>query len=149
VLRGLLLGVVLAGLALVGCGSGGPAPKPPLTGDGAAAALRGSGLPVTDVRVFTAETDPNKLLGRPGEYTHKVSWQDTRTPGEGNDATIEVFATADDLKRRKAYTEAIARTGGLFAQYVEANEARLALLRLPHDLTPDQAKGYRDWLAAL
>src|SRR5687768_6551864 len=103
---------LLAGLALVGCGRA-PA-RPPLTGETVAASLRGSGLPVTGVRVLTADTDPNKLLGRPGEYTAKVSWQDGRAPGEANDATIEVFATADDLKRRKAYTEAVAKTGSMF-----------------------------------
>jgi hypothetical protein len=141
-----VLGLVLGAWVLLGCGG---AARAPLTAEAVVASLRGSGLPVTEVREFTAESDPNKLLGRPGQYTLKVSWQDTRAAGEGQDATVEVFATAEALAQRKAYTKAIADTGGFFAQYIETNDGRLALLRLPHQLTPEQAKPYRDWLAAL
>jgi hypothetical protein len=110
-------------------------------------ALAAGGFPTDDVRAFTPDTDPNQLLGRPGQYVAKVSWTDPRAP-EG-DATIEVFADAEALRARKAYTEAISPAGGPFTQYLYANEPRRALLRLPHQLTPDQAKTYQDWLASL
>jgi hypothetical protein len=110
-------------------------------------ALASSGLPVSDVHAFTAETDPNQLLGRPNQYTVKVSWKDERAPAE--DATIEVFPDLAALRARQTFTEAISQTGGPFTQYIFPNERRLALLRLPRGLTPDQADAYRRWLDTL
>lgn len=37
-----------------------------------------AGLPISTSVVFTAETDPNDNLARPGQYTGKVSWVDER-----------------------------------------------------------------------
>ena len=68
-----------------------PAPTPPpLDSAAIQQALTAAGIAVADVRAFTAENDPNQLLGRPGQYVAKVSWKDTRA--QDVDATIEVFA---------------------------------------------------------
>lgn len=104
-------------------------------------------LPVEQVRIFDAQTDPNRLLGRPGQYVGKVSWRDTRAPD--SDATIELFADEPSLLARQRYVEAIVSSGGIFGQYVYANGPRLALLRLPFALTPDQAAEYAAWLATI
>jgi hypothetical protein len=42
------------------------------------AALKSAGLPIGAVRSYTASTDPNKLLGRPGQYTGKANFRDRR-----------------------------------------------------------------------
>lgn len=141
-----MLCAAMLGMLLIGCAA--PSQPAPLTGDQLSASLASSGLPVTNVRVFTADTDPNKLLGRPQQYIAKVNWDDQRlsTP---DDATIEVFPDAASLDARQKYTQAISDTGGAFAQYIERNDGRHVLLRLPHELTPDQAATYEAWLAAL
>ncbi|MFN8511345.1 MAG: hypothetical protein U0232_14560 [Thermomicrobiales bacterium] len=94
--------------------------------------------------VWTAETDPNKLLGRPFQYTSKVTFRDTRLPLRPNPrsmpADVEVFATAADLQSRKTYIESVIKTSPQFVQYVYS--ANLALLRLGKGLTPDQAAAY-------
>src|SRR6266542_488796 len=130
-------------LLLTGC----VAVRPALSSAAVAASLSASRLPVSDVRVFTAADDPNKLLGRPNQYIGKVSWKDLREPDD--DATIEVFPDTATLKARTTYTETISKSAGMFAQYIVPNEQRLALMRLPHRLTPDDAEAYKAWFAAL
>jgi len=119
-----------------------------LTGETLAGSLNSSGLPVKDVVVFNADTDPNHLLGRPNQYTAKVSWHDSRVePADDlSQATAEVFANGTDLDARSKLAEAASKAGAGFAQYIYRNDQRLVLLRLPHELTPDQAKQYEDWL---
>ena len=123
-----------------------PSPSPaPLLGEAVAAAVRASGQPISDVVVFTAETDPNKLLGRPGQYIAKVSWRDTRVTSPTDLATIEVFADAASMQSRFTYLDAIIKSAPLFLQWMYRNDARLAILRLPKDLTPDQASAWEQW----
>lgn len=125
-----------------------PSPtRSPLNEAAVKAALESSGFGVTSIVVFTAETDPNKFLGRPGQYIGKVSWKDPRAPRE--DATIEVFPDAASLQARFVYIDAIMKSSPMFLQWMFRNETRLALLRLPKDLTPDQAKEYENWLSKL
>jgi len=126
-----------------------PTPTPtisPLLGDAVAAAVKASGFPIAELTVFTAETDPNKLLGRPGQYAAKVSWRDTRvTDRYADQATIEVFPDSASLQMRFTYIDGIMKSSPLFLQWMYRNDARLALLRLPKELTPDQAKAWEDW----
>ncbi len=74
--------------------------------------LAAQGLPIGELVEFTAETDPNELLGRPGGYTSKVNFQDTRLEPESTDfdvqdgGAVEVFATPEDLEDRVARLEA-------------------------------------------
>ncbi|MFJ7250541.1 hypothetical protein ACIQWA_38680 [Kitasatospora sp. NPDC098652] len=66
-------------------------------------------------RSVTAEDDPNHLLGRPGQYTSKVTFTDTRVKAadlDGQDAdsvarggAIEVFATPADAEQRAKYIQ--------------------------------------------
>lgn len=117
-------------------------------GDAVAAAVRASGITVTDLIVYTAETDPNKLLGRPGQYIAKASWKDPRV-STADPATIEVFPDAASLQARFAYIDGIFKSSPMLLQWMYRNEARLALLRLPKDLTPDQARAWDDWFKKL
>lgn len=139
---------LLLALVLIGCGG---TTATPVTSQSITAALEKSGLPITGVQAFTAETDPNKLLGRPGQYTVKVSWKDTRAlaGAQGGDATIEVYPDLDAAKKRAEYITEIGKASAPLLQYVYLNEKHRAVLRAPKDLTPDQAKGYQDWLNKL
>jgi hypothetical protein len=74
------LGLVATSVLLVACGAPGAPAAPPITPDAVAASLRASGLPVSGVVVHTPETDPNHLLGRPGQYTGKIDFHDERGP---------------------------------------------------------------------
>jgi len=121
-------------------------PAPELDGDVVAAALLASGLPIVDVRVFTAETDPEKALGRPNQYNHKVSWRDTRADG---DASIEVFPTLASLEARKRLADARNSREGNLSEYLYARTGRRALMRLPRALAPEHAREYEDWFERL
>lgn len=127
-----------------------PRPSPtssPLSEAAVKAALESSGFGVTNIVAFTAETDRNKLLGRPGQYIAKVSWRDPRAPDD--DATIEIFPDPASLQARFTYIDTIMKSSPLLLQWMFRNDARLALLRVPKDLTPDQAKQYENWLSKL
>jgi len=115
------------------------------TPDDVFAALKSAGLPIGAVRSYTASTDPNELLGRPGQYTGKANFRDRRLPptkdfDTSSGGSVETFANQDDAKHRYDYVSAIAKGSALFAEYdyLERN----ALLRLSSKLTPAQAKVY-------
>ena len=65
--------------------------------------LQAAGLTIGKVIVYTEETDPNDLLGRPGQYTSKAAFTDTRVDESDLVATpkwdvarggsVEVFET--------------------------------------------------------
>jgi hypothetical protein len=100
---------------------------------------------------FSADTDPNKLLGRPNGYTSKVSFTDSRIgpddllgvePG-GVDAggSVEVFADADAAAARQQYIQQLQKAAPLLGteySYVDGT----ALVRVSGKLTPDQAADY-------
>src|SRR5256885_634879 len=69
--------------------------------------LKAAGLPMANIVIYTAETDTNHLLGRPGQYTGKANWNDTRDPDTTDTYSVELFATTDDLSRREQYVKAI------------------------------------------
>jgi hypothetical protein len=107
-------------------------------------AFKDAGLPLGRVEEYTAETDPNGLLGRPNQYIGKLNFEDTRKGDPESDTltggTVEVFDSQDNLATRKKYTEAISESASMFAQYIYAHKN--ILLRIDHQLTPDQAKEY-------
>lgn len=106
--------------------------------------LKKAGLPIGKYRVYTAATDPNKLLGRPGQYTSKVNFNDTRI-GFRSDysvdggGAVEVFPDESGAKSRYSYLVALAKSP-LFAEYTYLQGK--VVLRVAHELTPAQAKQY-------
>lgn len=155
-----LLLVVLA-LSLAGCGdtpvTSTPAatstPVPVKSPDATTIVqrLKAAGMPVGDVVAWTAETDPNHLLGRPSQYISKATFRDTRIPATADPSVdaggdVEVFNNESDLKARKDYIEAIVKSTPLVVQYVYGSN--VALLRLSKILTPDQAAQYQQALTA-
>jgi hypothetical protein len=131
-------------------GSGTPAGLVALTEDAIVDALSASDLPITNLEVFDAETDPNSLLGRPGQYTIKVSWKDGRlTDSIDPVGTIEVFPDVESMQGRADYIEQIGQEASMLLQWVFTDERTGAVLRVSSDLTPDQAAEYEAWLQSL
>ena len=106
--------------------------------------LKAAGLPIGNIITYTAETDPNKLLGRPNQYTSKVNFADTRVEqfeeSEPIGGTVEVFTNKEDASKRKEYIETMAKEMSMLTQYIYLNGT--VLLRIDQDLTPDQATKY-------
>jgi hypothetical protein len=146
-----------------------PAPGGADAGD-LVAALKASGLPIAEVKAYTADDDPEHLLGRPGQYTSKADFRDTRVDGPtigtspcdpippnappgskpachptpfpevAYGGSIEMFASAGDAKHR--YDEAT--TTGLSDFEEHDYLAGKVLLRLSDGLTPTQTTQYED-----
>jgi hypothetical protein len=113
------------------------------------ASLQASGLPVTGIVAYTAENDPNKLLGRPGQYIGKVSWKDSRAGQSASEATVEWFGDDQSFNARFTYLDGIIKSSPLLLQYMYKNDARRAIARVPKELTPVQAGDYEVWLKKL
>lgn len=156
------------GLALTGCGAAtrGDNSAAAALGDNSAAAaavaaspkdasqiaasLVSAGLKLQNIKAETAESDDNHLLGRPGQYTSKVFFYDSRhpKPGAGNDEgenTIEVFANAADAKRRKDYIENVTKDAPFMQQYMVLQGPVLA--RFDKVLLPAEVEQYKKALA--
>lgn len=107
------------------------------------AGLKATGLPVDRVRDITAETDGNKLLGRPNQYVSKTDFVDGRAAdgdlGE-NTNQVEVFATEEDAKARFDYVDRVSKSAPMFNQYLYLRGK--VVLRLSNALTPEIAKAY-------
>lgn len=106
--------------------------------------LRAAGLPIGAVEVYDSSNDPNELLGRPGQYTGKASFADTRIGTEVNGVDgggdVETFGDEASLTKRFEYLSLVADKpplGGWY-QYKAGN----AILRVPFALTPEQAQQY-------
>lgn len=117
-------------------------------------ALIGLGAPVTDYVVYTAETDPNELLGRPGGYSGKATFTDSRTADRSterfdiaNGGSVEVFASESEAVRRADYIRSVLDANPILGTEYDFISGRV-LLRLSPGLTPDEAAEYEDWLVA-
>lgn len=144
---------ITAAMALAGCGApteklpedpaAKPAPKTVADAQEILTAFRAASLPIDKVRTITAETDSNKLLGRPHQYTSKVDFLDTRFPdGKLEEATnnIEVFATPDDAQRRHDYIDGVMKDLPMATQYLILRKN--ILVRINGAVSPTAAKEY-------
>ncbi|MFE9496992.1 hypothetical protein [Streptomyces collinus] len=105
----------------------------------------------------TAANDPNHLLGRPGQYTSKVTFNDTRIKAgdvEGSDkgdvdrgGAIEAFAHHAEAKARAEYIQGFAKSMPALAEYDYVHGT--VLVRVSHYLTPQQAAAYKTAADAL
>lgn len=125
-----------------------PTPSPKLeTAEDYANALKDAGLPIGEIEVWTAETDPNKQLGRPNQYTSKIDFADTTLeqsdPEYFTGGTIETFATKDDCQSRYEYLSQFTdpSLGALgLNQYMYKGDK--VILRVSYDVVPDEAAKY-------
>ena len=101
--------------------------------------------------VYTAETDPNHLLGEPNGYTAEATFTDNRIspadtagvrPGSiQKGGSVEVFADASSATIRRQRLGQLERSAPLPAgEYTFTNGP--ALLRVSGRLTPAQAAEY-------
>ena len=153
-MRSLLAVVLFSALALAACGGGDDDSRKGAGIDAGAviAALKTMGLPIGESLAYTAETDPNKMLGRPNGYTSKATFHDSRLKQRGpmdldGGGSVEVFASADEAESRKKYIDGIGKAGAVLSEYSWLKGA--VLLRVSRELTPDQANAYRDALAKI
>lgn len=100
------------------------------------------GLPLENMLVYTAETDPNEMLGRPNGYISKVDIADTRIEqiSSPTGISIEVFKTPEDAEARKRYIDSIGEIFQFLSEYSYINDS--VLLRVTKSLTPEQAEEY-------
>ncbi len=143
---GTLLATLQAGCSPAGNGEGAAIAAKPLTANDIAAKLKATPLPISKITVLTAETDSNKLLGRPGQYISKADFVDDRYP-DVDGLTVEVFETAEDAKRRHDYIEKVTKDMPFLLQY-QYLEGK-ALVRLAKDISPDHAKAYGKALSGI
>lgn len=111
---------------------------------------------VTDAKaatIYTAATDPNNLLGRPGGYTSKGDFTDQRAKPKLDDevqngGSVEVYedpATAE--KRSKYITRILADVPAFGTEYHYLKDG--ILLRVSGALTPEQGAEYETALKQL
>lgn len=106
--------------------------------------------------VYTADTDPNHILGRPGAYLSKAAFTDKRiASGDGSTGgnsvvlggSVEVFADNRGAQWRKAYIQALAKG---VAQVFEYDYVKgPVLVRVTKGLTPAQADEYKNALGKI
>ncbi|MGW8330568.1 hypothetical protein ACWGLE_22070 [Streptomyces sp. NPDC055897] len=98
----------------------------------------------------TAENDSNHLLGRPNQYTSKITFTDIRikaTDTQGLKAddvqrggSIETFTNNDDATTRAKYIQAVTKNVPALTEYDYVHGPHL--IRVSQLLTPAQAKEY-------
>ncbi|MEU7124273.1 hypothetical protein [Streptomyces zaomyceticus] len=107
--------------------------------------------------VVTEENDPNHLLGRPNQYTSKITFTDSRIKGDdvaGAEpgsvelgGAIEVFTTAADAQARADYIQKVTKGTPMLIEYDYVSGT--VLVRVSHYLTPAQAADYKAGAASL
>ncbi|MER6175729.1 hypothetical protein [Streptosporangium sp. NPDC001681] len=131
---------------LTACGG----PTTDLDAAGVVKAITEQGLPVTLTVTYTADTDPNKLLGRPNGYTSKASFTDQRVDASkvasgkegdvGLGGSVEVFEDAEQAEQRADYIQGIGEKLPVLGEYDYV--AGPVLLRVSKELTPQQAEAF-------
>lgn len=157
--------IALAGLLLTGCSSGTPkADGRPATAaspgtdaiaasSDASSAFKAIAATVKTAKlggVVTADNDANHLLGRPGQYTSKVTFTDSRIkasdtgglkPGDvGYGGSIETFANNGDATTRAKYIQTVTKGIPALSEYDYVHGPHV--IRVSRLLTPAQAKEY-------
>lgn len=107
---------------------------------------------ITETIVYDASTDPNSQLGRPGQYTSKSGFYDSRIPADAvtdtqpfpvrRGGSVEVFESGEGAEARADYVGAIVNQPGnpFGAEYLYRSDN--VLLRVSGMLTPAQASDY-------
>lgn len=145
-------------LATAGCSNNDPAPDPkPARATqqvNAATALKTISTTVSTAKqnsTVTAANDPNHLLGRPGQYTSKVTFADSRVSKadaagfKAGDVelggAVEAFASPADAAARAEYIESVTKGSGALSEYDYVHGS--VVVRVSRFLTPAQAKQYK------
>ena len=106
--------------------------------------LSAYGIEMTDLLVYTAESDPNEMLGRPHGYTSKIDATDVESNAG---VSIEVFANVEDANDRKEYIDSLGEFMPFLREYSYLKDS--ILLRLDSAFTPDRAEEYHQALESI
>ena len=107
-----------------------------------------AGIPISDSLIFTEETDPNGLLGRPGQYFSKLSWRDGRAQGIGvssdrlsvdTGGSVELFRSVADRELRQEYLYGFAELS-MISEHTFGHGT--VIVRVSQRLTAAQAAEY-------
>lgn len=103
--------------------------------------------------VYTAASDPNNLLGRPGGYTSKADWTDKRAKPKLDDevqngGSVEVYADPADAEERATFVADTLDKMKIFGTEYHYLKGGI-LLRVSGALTPEQAAEYKKALDQL
>jgi hypothetical protein len=132
-----------------------PTPAPPkIDAKVVAAALAAAKLPVTNIAVQDENTDPNNLLGRPGSYTSRASFDVTGGDENGDPfdidrgGVVEVFADAAAAQARSKYIQDTLRSMQILGtEYHYLNGP--VLVRVSGKVKPSVAKPFEAAVAGL
>ncbi|MEU0536066.1 hypothetical protein [Amycolatopsis tolypomycina] len=123
----------------------------PKTADGVTKTLGEKITTLKLTKTYTAENDPNHLLGRPNGYSSKTAFGDSRVKPDDveyldEDAverggSVEVFTTEDAAKARMDFIQTVAKGLPAVGEYDYVKGG--VLVRVSRFLTPDQAKEYQ------
>lgn len=97
-------------------------------------------MPLNQLDFYNAATDPDKMLGKPNQYTEKVVWQTKETMKHA----VETFANDADVQARKKVLEADKKFSGDFI-YTHKN----VLLRINKEMVPETAAKFEQILKAM
>jgi hypothetical protein len=102
------------------------------------------------VKTYTAEDDPNHLLGRPNGYSSKTAFADSRVKAEDVEYTqsdaverggsVEVFADEAGAKARMDFIQSATKGMPALGEYDFVKGP--VLVRVSRFLTPEQSKEY-------
>jgi hypothetical protein len=112
-------------------------------------ALKKNNLPIGDELVYTAENDPDKMMGQTGQYTSKVHFIDTTQQEDTkvvmlNGGTVEMFENNNDAVNRINNISKLAKLEPMYDEY-DYVQGKI-LLRLSKNLPSTHAKKYEDAL---
>jgi uncharacterized lipoprotein NlpE involved in copper resistance len=130
-----IITIIFVILTLAGCGGS------QVTTDEIKSKLSSANIPAESFVIYSADTDPNKFLGKEGQYIAKMDWIDSRHKGEDNYCTVEIFKNTDDMKARRAYIEAIEKRLPSMSEGVKI-EYKTSLIRLNGTLTETESAQY-------
>ncbi|MCM3925847.1 hypothetical protein ND748_29765, partial [Frankia sp. AiPs1] len=128
-----------------------------ITAEQVAIRLAAAGLPLHTTVVYTAATDPDRLLGTTGGYASRIAFRDSRVGSNEvagapvgaieRGGAVEAFHDAAAAQRRAALLLTVTRDNPLVTEYVYVRGG--VVLRVSLVLTDGQAKGYETALQRL
>jgi hypothetical protein len=134
-----------------------PAAGKPLDAGGAFTQISGKVSAAKLSGTVTAANDPNHLLGRPNQYTSKVTFTDSRIKASDVEGTergdverggaVEVFGSPSDAQIRAKYIQDVTKSMPALAEYDYVHGT--VLVRVSHYLTPSQAGQYKTAVDAI
>ena len=118
------------------------------TAEDVVTALYQRGLPIQNPIIYTAETDPEGLLGTMNQYTSKVSWIDPNVMDR--QGTLERGGIVEVFPSEALAQERLRQLGQmLISQSGAFSQVNRAVLRLSTGFDEDQVTAYQDALRSM